>query len=254
MNILPAHDIPPQSIFYRWDPRCRLIGLLIILIAYSFTNNTLMILPMFFMTGVFVVLSRRPLSFFVRKLRFPSVFILAVIFALPFISGSEVIADFGFVQMTREGTERAVLIAARLICILTTAMVLLFASSFVVNIKALRALGMPFIMADMALLVYRYLEVLGSDFQRMRTSMRLRGFEGRRLTFGTLKTFAWSSGSLIVRSYERSDWIYRAMRLRGYGSQGITRHNSRAEAWDIILLSSVALMAIIFISAEIFFL
>lgn len=254
MNIFPAHDIPRQSLFHRWDPRCKLAGLFIILFTYSFINNILMLLPMFFVTLIFVSLSCRPLSFFVRKLRFPSLFILAVVLALPFVSGAEVIADFGVIQMTWEGTERAVLVAARFICIMTTAMTLLFSSSFLVNIKALQALGMPFLMADMALLVYRYLEVIGNDFHRMRISMKLRGFEGRRLTLRTLKTVAWSSGSLILRSYERSDWIYRAMRLRGYGSNQITVQDFKAEASDILLLLSVAVIAIIFISAEVLFL
>ena len=254
MNILPSDEIPRQSLFYRWDPRCKLIGLTILLVTYSFMNSTLMLFPMFLATAVFVGLSRRPLSFFIRKLRLPSLFILAVVLALPFVSGTEIIADFGVIQMTLEGTERAVLVAARFICIMTTAMVLLFSSSFLVNIKALQALGMPFIMADMALLVYRYLEVIGSDFHRMRVSMKLRGFEGRRLTFQTLKTVAWSSASLILRSYERSDWIYKAMRLRGYGSNQIAVHNFKARAFDIILLLSVAFIAMILVSSEIYFL
>lgn len=47
-----------------------------------------------------------------------------------------------------------------------------------------------------------------------------------------------------------TDWIYRAMRLRGYGSNEISGHDFKVGASDIVLLSSVALMAIMFISTE----
>lgn len=250
MSHIATHTALKPSLFQQWDPRCKIVGLFILLAAYSFVQQLLILLPMFAVTLLVAGFSRRSATFFLQKLRYPSLLILVLVLALPFISGAHVVVDFGFVQMNREGLQAAGLIAGRFLCILTTAMVLLNASPFLVNIKAMRALGLPWIMADMALLVYRYLEVLGSDLRRMRTSMQIRGFKGHKLNFETIKTLAWLAGSLILHSYERADWIYRAMRLRGYGRSELLTHDFQIRRADVLLLGLFATAAAAFVVME----
>jgi len=54
----------------------------------------------------------------------------------------------------------------------------------------------------------------------------LRGFRERRLK--SLGTFASLAGTILVRSYEQSDRVYKAMILRGYG-QSAQDYNYRDE-------------------------
>ena len=58
----------------------------------------------------------------------------------------------------------------------------------------------------------------------MHISMRLRGFQNKGWSLKTVKTSAWLAASLLLRSYERADGVYKAMRLRGYGQEAATRH------------------------------
>ena len=89
----------------------------------------------------------------------------------------------------------------------------------------------------------------GADLRRMQRAMRLRGFDTRRLARHTLDRLASLIGSLFVRSYERSERVYRAMALRGYG-QATTRDPFQARPSDVIAMGSALLVAASLIVAE----
>jgi cobalt/nickel transport system permease protein len=59
-------------------------------------------------------------------------------------------------------------------------------------------------------------------FATMQQAMRLRGFRShsRSKWFrrSDLQQFATLTGTLLIRSYEQSERVYKAMQLRGYGS------------------------------------
>jgi len=207
-----------DSPFHRWDPRYKIAGLIALVFAFSFIRDLRMVLAMAGATIIIYAISRLPASFLAHRLRYPSIFLVVIMLTLPFLSGSDVVATWGPLAVREEGLLAAILIAARFTCILTIGVVLLGTTPLLTNIKALRALGLPQIMADMALLTFRYLQEIGRHLRGLQTAMRLRGFRNRRLSFKGLRTLAWLSGSLLVYSYERSETIYQAMILRGYGN------------------------------------
>jgi cobalt/nickel transport system permease protein len=105
----------------------------------------------------------------------------------------------------------------------------------------------------MVLLSFRYLHEIGSDLQRMRTSMKLRGFDGHRFSLRGLRMPAWLSGSILVRSYERSEWVYKAMILRGYGQATYPRGEFQTRARDLAALGVFLLVAAGFITGDILY-
>ncbi|NEP85179.1 MAG: cobalt ECF transporter T component CbiQ, partial [Okeania sp. SIO3B3] len=110
--------------------------------------------------------------------------------------------------------------------------------------------GIPPLLADMTLLSYRYLFEMGDDLRRMQIATRLRGFEGRKLNAHTLRTYAALAGSLLVRSYERSERIYQAMVLRGYGTDTRVQHEWHATAFDNLLLGIIIFVAAGFVGFQ----
>ena len=62
-------------------------------------------------------------------------------------------------------------------------------------------------------------------------------------------------GSILVRSYERSEWIYKAMILRGYGSEHAesSQNEFKICSRDIVILSVVLLIAAGFIAGDILY-
>jgi cobalt/nickel transport system permease protein len=231
-----------NSPLHRWDARYKLVGLIILVFAFSFIRDLRMLLAMVVVTAAIYIISGLPARFILRWLRLPSIIILVIVLTLPFLSGETVIASLGPLALRQEGLLAAVLIAVRFACIVTVGITLLGTTPLLNSIKAMRALGLPLIMADMALLTLRYLNELGQDLSWMLTSMRLRGFRQHSFSPGGLKTFAWLSGSLLVRSYERSEWVYKAMILRGYGQPTRPQEEFQAHPEDGLILGAVILI------------
>lgn len=239
------------SIFHRWDDRYKLIGLLILIFAFSYIRDLRMLLMMLLVTTGIYIISRLPIHFILRWLRFPSLFILVIVVTLPFFSGEQIIASLGPIALRQEGLLSALLITTRFVCIVTVGAIMFGTTPLLNIVKALRALGLPLIIADMVLLTFRYLSELRQDLGRMMTSMRLRGFRQNAFSPAGLRTFGWLSGSLLVRSYERSEWIYRAMILRGYGQSIRSRGEYHARLSDMFILCAIILTAIAFVVGDI---
>ena len=208
-----------DSPLHRWQQDYKLVGLLSLIFAFAFIQNIWLLPIMVIITCILFSLSKIPLSFLIKRLRYPSWFILAVIFLLPFISGSTPIVQLGWLTIKEEGCWQALLVSVRFFCILTVSLVLFGTAPFLTSIKALRSLGLPRVIVDMTLLSYRYLEELGEMLTTMQQAMRLRGFKAHGFNRRNLEVFAQLTGSILIRSYERSTRIYQAMILRGYGSQ-----------------------------------
>ncbi len=232
------------SILHSLDPRLKLICLAMLAFTYSFLSSPVLLMAMILATFTLFMVSGLPGGFILARLKLPSFIILILVFTLPLISGDTVLFSLGPVSLKQEGLYSALLMAVRFFCIISTAMIILNTSPLLTYIKAVRAMGMPWIMADMAFLVFRYLQVIGDDYKRMKTSMKIRGFEGNRLSLGTLRTISWLTGGLLVRSLERSDWIYRSMRNRGYGSAGRSQHEFKAGRFDLAVSGAVIMTAL----------
>ena len=208
-----------DSPIHRWQQSYKLIGLLTLIFAFAFVQNIWLLPIMVVVTTVLFSLSKIPVSFLIKRLRYPSWFILAVVFFLPFISGETVVLQLGVLTVKSEGCWQALLISVRFFCILTVSLVMFGTAPFLSSIKAMRSLGLPKVIVDMSLLSYRYLEELSETLTTMQRAMKLRGFQSKGFTKRNLQVFSQLTGSILIRSYDRSLRIYQAMILRGYGSE-----------------------------------
>ena len=245
-----AHLVSPM---HRWDARYKLIGLMVLIFAFSFVRDLRMLFVMAMVTAAIYIISKLPFSFWLSRLRYPSFFLLMVVLLLPFISGTTVVMSVGPFDLRQEGLIAVLLIATRFLSIVTIGLVLFGTAPFLVTIKAMRALGLPAILTDMTLLSFRYLGEIGNDLQRMESSMKLRGFHERRFSIRGFYNLAWLGGSVLVRSYERSEWVYKAMIVRGYGHATHPKDEFRASSYDRIILCCVLLVAVGFIVGDILY-
>jgi cobalt/nickel transport system permease protein len=211
---------------------------------------------MLLVVAIFYGVSRLPLGFLLNRLRYPGLFIAAVVILLPLTAGETVIWRWGWLSLRLEGLEAMGLVVCRFLSILTLGFILLGTTPFLKLIRAMRALRMPAILADMTLLSYRYLFEVADTLTTMQKAMGLRGFGQQqgwlRLRTKTLKQLASLTGSLLIRSYERSERVYKAMRLRGYGQlpQRLTDCQPM-DFWSIALTGITLTIAISFFVAEI---
>jgi cobalt/nickel transport system permease protein len=222
-----------------------------LIFAFSFVGNLSILPAMVAVTAALFVFSKLPVSFMLTRLRYPGFFILAVILILPFLSGHTVILSMGPLDLRQEGLVSVLSIATRFLSILTIGLVLFGTTPVLTTIKSMRALGLPSILADMAFLFFRYLFEISNDLRRMQMGMKLRGLSVRRFSFHGLRMLAWLGGSILVRSYERADRVYKAMILRGYGHEGGSQYDLRASSRDLIALGVILMIAGGFVAGEI---
>lgn len=207
-----------SSPIHSWQQEYKLVGLLGLIFAFSFVQSLALLPIIIVIAATFFILSRLPFSYLISRLRYPGWFILAVVFLIPFTVGQTTLWQWGWLEFKLEGSQTALLIVVRFFCILTLSLVLFGTAPFINSIKALRSLGLPKAIVDMTLLSYRYLEELGETLNTMQKAIQLRGFNRHKLNRRYLQVIASLVGSLFVRSYERSNRIYHAMILRGYGN------------------------------------
>lgn len=252
-----------NSPIHRWDVRYKLIALMALMFGFATVNDLYLIPLMLLVTVILYGVSKLPLSFLITRLRYPGFFLFGIIFSLPFISGKTIIWQLGFLTIRQEGCLAVILIVSRFFAIMTTGLILFGTSSFLNMVKGMRQLGISPIITDMLLLSYRYIFELSHQLNMTLKATKLRGFQRSKITWRNLSVYAALTGSLLVRSYQQAEQVYKAMLLRGYGNILNQENNAMCSTSanhitfkfksDGIYLFISLIISAAFILAEIFF-
>lgn len=152
-----------ESPLHRWGVKQKLIGLIVLIFAYSFIQDLRILPAMIFVTAIIFIISRLPVTFLMTRLRYPGIFVMALAVILPFFSGSTILFRLGPLALREEGLLTFLVIFVKFVSILTVSIVLFGTAPFLTTIKATRSLGLSPILADMLLLTYRYLFEIAND-------------------------------------------------------------------------------------------
>lgn len=184
-----------------------------------------------------VAVARIRPSFVLRRLTVILPFIAFAAF-IPFVGSGDRIDVLG-VAMSAEGLLASWNVVAKA-SLGATASILLAATTEVPRLlTGMGRLHVPATLTAIASFMVRYLEVIASEFRRMRTAMAARGYAPRWLW--QARPVATSAGALFIRSYERGERVHAAMLARGYSGTmpeiGVRRATSRewliAAAWPL---------------------
>jgi cobalt/nickel transport system permease protein len=75
--------------------------------------------------------------------------------------------------------------------------------------------GVPRIMTTLFNFMYRFAFILKEELEKMMTNVRLRRQQGGIIS--SIRLYSMLLGVLFIRSYDRSERVFRAMVLRGFG-------------------------------------
>jgi cobalt/nickel transport system permease protein len=159
---------------------------------------------------------------------------------LPLIAGETVLARIGPFSLYLEGLLAATVIAARLLAIVALTLALLSPVPVLQLVAAMRALGVPALMADLALLTLRYMDEVAAQLSRARLARHLRG--GRSGWRG-LPDYALLLATSLIRAQARSEQLWAAMRLRGY-SAGLAAPAPPLQARDWGFMAGALVLAL----------
>lgn len=214
-------DRAGTGLFRQWDVRCKIVAIL----GYSFMIASLkhLNLAVFAVAVSAVVLAAARVSMVKVLMRllaitgFVSMFLVVMPLTAPVHSGDTIVV-FGRLEwmgFNLRGLEVAATIAAKAVAITLLMEPLLSTAPLPVTLHGLSRLGAPEVVGQMVLLSYRYLNVFRHEARRMSSGMQVRGFR-KRTDMQTLRAVANFLGMLFVRSFERTERVFDAMRARGY--------------------------------------
>lgn len=232
-----------NSILQRWDPRFKITALGTLIFAIALIQTIPLAATSLLVAILLLLASRLPLSFVMHGVKWVVLFLLPFFIIMPLSypgNAAFSIASFSFAW---EGVQLATLIVTKALAIVLLAYAIFGSTRFDIAMISLQHLKCPKIIVQMLLFTYRYLFVFLNEMKRMDTAMSARGFV-KKFNYYTLKTIGNFIGTLLIRSFERTERIYKAMLSKGYTGEFFTLvefHATRLDAAKAVLIAVIAI-------------
>ncbi len=187
-----------------------------------------------------MVLLRLPVIKILKRIMILSPFILMVAAANPFIDSRTAFEISGL--PVNAGMISASVIIIKSLVSMAAVLILVELLSFNVICESLLRMGVPEILTTQLMLVYRYSFLLSDEAERLNRACENRSFgnKGRKIS-----TASKMIGSLLVRSFLRSERIYKAMLSRGFSGRMTFNQDSKFGMYDFLLVISASAIFII---------
>lgn len=255
-DITLGQYFPGTSFLHHLDPRAKIIGTMIFIVAIFFADS----LASYGVVTAFVVLnyiiSQLPLKLILRSLKPLWIIIIFTMAIHVFSTPGEVLWQYGFIHITKEGIYQGSLMTARLVYLIVFSSLLTYTTSPIVLTDGIEHLLMPFKrvgvpaheLAMMMTIALRFIPTLLEETDRI---MKAQTARGANFTSGSL----WKRGKnmipllvpLFVSAFRRADELATAMEARCYrGGEGRTRMNELAYTYrDGIAMTAVIVVTVI---------
>lgn len=232
-DITLGQHFPGNSIVHRLDPRMKIILVILYIVAIFMLNTlTALLIPVVYAV-VGYALSKIPIKVALKGLKpMIPVIIFASLFNIFFISG-EVIFQWQFVQITKEGLLFAAIMVTRIICLIVGTSLLTYTTSPIELTDAIEGLLRPLEkikapiheLAMMMSIALRFIPTLIEETQKIISAQKARGadFESGSL-FDRIRALIPILIPLFVSSFRRAMDLALAMECRCYhGGKGRTK-------------------------------
>jgi len=234
-DITLGQFFPGNSLLHKTDPRLKIIILIVYLVMVLASKTLLAIAAVAIITFVMVLLSRIRLKIVARSLK-PLLFILAftAIINIFFMKGENLIFEWHFIRIYKEGVINAVLMMVRLISLISgTSVLLTYTTSPLELTDAIESLMSPLKklkvpvheFAMMMTIALRFIPTLIEETDKIISAQKARGadFESGSL-LKRAKALIPILIPLFVSAFRRADELAEAMECRCYrGGEGRTK-------------------------------
>lgn len=233
------------SLAHRLDPRGKLVvaGLFAVLMAVA--QSYAATLAGLSLALFCLALARLPGKKVAARLLVVNSFILFLWVVLPLTYPGDAVWRIGPLSVTRQGLIFTGLITLKSNAIVIGLIALVATAPIITLGQAMHNLRVPDKLCHLLLFTYRYLYVFEQEFHRLVQAMNIRGFQpGTNLH--TYRTYAYLAAMLLVRSYDRAERVFQAMRCRGF--HGVF-YSLRTFSWErrdgIFVAASLLALAVL---------
>ncbi len=207
-----------SSIIHRLDPGIRVLTAAFLCIAGALSRHLGMNLCYLFIGLVLCALAGLSLNQVAGRLKPLFWFLVMIWIFLPLTFSEDIMAQYGWVTISRAGIELSAGITLKALAILMIFSALIATMPVAALGAALHRLKVPDKMVFMLLMTYRYIAVIQQEYHRLLRAARFRGFRPGT-NIHSYKTYAYLAGMLFVRASHRARRVYQAMLCRGFNQK-----------------------------------
>jgi len=234
-----------SGLLQRFDPRVRLVAMLILIGLAVSTPNLASLYTLFAVAVALAVLSRIPVNILLRGI-WLNVAMFAAVLALPavFLVPGDVLFRLPLLGWgaSVQGIESAAFLIGRATTAATFAALTILSTPWLHLLKSLRALRVPAVVVVILCMTYRYIFFLLQlaldmfEARRSRLVGCLSGKEKRRMLVA-------DAGVLLSKSMDLADEVFFAMQSRGYRGEMHALVELRMTPLDWIALAGLLVAA-----------
>jgi len=207
-----------NSPLHHLDPRVKLLAYLPVIILTALSDDirqaSLALAGGVCLAGIAGFYNRLLL----KRLAVVNVFMVFLWLTLPFSVPGEPLWHTGPLALSRAGVALSLLITIKANAIALYTVSLPGTSSIASLSHAMLHLRLPEKLVTMFYFFYRYIGVIADEYEKMLQMLHSRGFSSKT-SMHTVRVYAYFTGMLFIKSYERSERVYNALLMRGFSGQ-----------------------------------
>ncbi len=236
------------SLAHRLDPRGKIVVAALFAVLIAVAKTYVVAVGGLALAFLYLALARLPVKQVMVRLLLVNSFIFFLWLVLPLTYPGEALWRFGPLTASRQGLVYAGLITLKSNAIIIALMALVATAPVVTLGRAMHHLKLPDKLCHLLLFTYRYIYVFEQEYRRLVQAMKIRGFRPRT-NLHTYRSYAYLAAMLLVRSFDRADRVFAAMRCRGFAG---TFYSLKTFAWHrrdgiFLALSVLALSALLYL-------
>ncbi len=204
-----------DSFFHKLDTRVKILSLGVFAIFCAISRGLLV--PFFYLIVSLILIFFASLNIkeLLNRVFAANFFVLFMWLFLPFTYASAPYIYLGFLKISLKGVLYALSITLKCNAIILATIALLATSTVFDIAHAMLHLKVPSKLVTLFFLFYRYITVMHEEYTKIKRAIWARGFNPKTNIF-TYKTYAYMLGALLLKSFERSEEVYKAMLCRGF--------------------------------------
>lgn len=238
-----------QSPIRRLNPKAKIITLTAIVFVVVTTPPAEMVSFFLYLTIALAMIlaSHIPITFFVKRLALVLPFIAVAVVAAPIIKGGDTVltipAGFTAIEVSRKGALVLFNVTSKSVLSVLFLSFLVSTTPFSDVIVGLRELRFPYFLSDALSFMYQYIFILIDEAEKISRARDARLYGGRWIWNSNI--IGYMIGAIFVRSMERGERTYLAMKSRGYDTMLVTRKTGKLVLKDYLFIIIVLLTAIV---------
>lgn len=236
-----------SSVVHKLDPRLKILTFMAMALFCVMCDSILKLFLYLVFIGILLLISGLNFKELLNRIVPANFFIFILWLFIPFTYKSNpYLMDLGFLKISEEGVIKTLKITLKGNIIILATIVFLGTTNIISLVHTLTYFRVPSKLVLLFFIFYRYLGIMHEEYIRLKRAVLARGFVPKT-SVHTYKTYGYLVGSLILRSFERSEEIYRAMVARGFRGVFPSFYEFNLTKRDIMLgLSFIFLIVVIF--------